>query len=153
MTRTRMPCWPAIRPTFPLTSPYATDPRQVSAIPSNVVDWVLVELRGTNGNTVVAKSAFLNTQGQLLSANGSTGITAEVSAGYYSVVVKHRNHLAVMSAQPVAFTNYLITYDFTTGADRYCGGSNAAVQLEPGVWGMIAGDADGDGEILAVDGS
>jgi len=58
-----------------------------------------------------------------------------------------------MSAQSVAFTNYLVSYDFTTGADKYNGGSSAAVQLEPGVWGMMAGDADGDGDVLAVDGS
>jgi hypothetical protein len=139
---------PAIIPT---NSPYADDPRQVSIIPSNVVDWVLVELRGTNGNTVVAKSAFLNTQGHVLATDGSVGITAEVSAGYYSVVVKHRNHLAAMSVQPVAFTNYAVSYDFTTGASQYADGSNGAVQLEPGVWGMIAGDADGDGIIQTVD--
>jgi len=138
---------------LPLSSPYAADPRQVAVIPSNVVDWVLVELHGTNGNTVVVKSAFLNAAGQVLSLGGTTGITAEVSAGYYSIVVKHRNHLAVMSAEPVAFTNYLVAYDFTTNADRYYGGASAAVELEPGVWGMIAGDADGDGEILAVDGT
>ena len=138
---------------IPRTSPFASDPRQISSIPSNVVDWVLVELRGTSGNTLVAKSAFLCTQGQLLGADGSLGITTEVSTGYYYILVKHRNHLAVMSAQPVAFTNYLVTYDFTTGADKYSDGADAAVQLEPSVWGMIAGDADGDGEILAVDGS
>ena len=144
------PCSPGSLPT---TSPYAADPRTVSTIPSNVVDWVLIELRSTNGNTVIGKSAFLDTQGQVLSATGDTGITAEISADYYSIVVKHRNHLAVISAQPVAFTNYLVTYDFTTGADKYSGGADAAVQLESSVWGMIAGDADGDGEILLVDAS
>jgi len=29
--------------------------------------------------------------------------------------------------------------------------TNACVQLEPGVWGMIAGDADGDGKITTTD--
>lgn len=43
------------------------------------------------------------------------------------------------------------TYDFTTGADKYYGGSAAAVQLETGVWGMIAGDANQDGVVDAVD--
>jgi len=136
---------------LPLTSPYAADPRTVATIPSNVVDWVLVELRGTNGNTVVAKSAFLDTGGQLLSTEGGAGITAEISAGYYSVVLKHRNHLAVVSAEPVAFTNYLVNCDFTASASQSLGGTNGAAELEPGVWGMIAGDADGDGEILPVD--
>jgi hypothetical protein len=75
----------------------------------------------------------------------------EVSAGYYYFVLKHRNHLAAMSAQPVAFTNTLVSYDFTTGPDKYFGGTNACVELEPGVWGLIGGDADGDGRITPVD--
>ena len=49
------------------------------------------------------------------------------------------------------FTNRFVSYDFTTNADRYYGGTNGAIQLESNVWGMIAGDADGDGEILEVD--
>jgi hypothetical protein len=138
---------------IPTNAPFAADPRAVATVPASAVDWVLIELRDTNGNTLVAKSGFLDTQGRVLSANGTFGIATEVSSGTYFVAVKHRNHLAVMSAQPVAFTNYVFTNDFTTGADKYYGGSNAAVELEPSVWGMIAGDADGDGEILAVDGS
>lgn len=137
----------------PLTSPYGSDPRTISIIPSNIVDWVLVELRNTNGSVVEAKSAFLNTQGQLVGLDGSAGMTAEVSSGYYSVVLKQRNHVAIMAAQPVAFTNYAVSYDFTTEVSQYAGGSNGAVQLEPGVWGMIAGDADADGLIQMVDGT
>ncbi len=136
---------------IPLTSPYADDPRQVSALPTNVVDWVEVQLLDTNWNARFSQSAFLNTQGQLLSTAGSLGITAQVSAGWYSIVVNHRNHLAVMSAQPVAFTNIVTAYDFTTGAAQYSGGASAAIQVEPGVWGMLAGDADGDGVIQLVD--
>lgn len=147
-TDTMAPGNPLVVPT---TSPYASDPRQVSVIPANVVDWVLIELRDTNGNTVVAKSAFLDTQGQLFSVQGERGITVEISAGYYSVLVKHRNHLAVMSVRPVAFTNYLVNYDFTSAASQSLGGTNDVVQLEPGVWGMLGGDADGDGEVRPVD--
>src|SRR5438874_9942045 len=123
---------------LPLTSPFASDPRTVMNLPVGIVDWVLVELDRTNGNLAVAKSAFLNAQGQIVGIDGSVGFKVEVSAGYYSIVVKHRNHLAAMSAQPLAFTNYSVAYDFTTGGDKYYGGSNAAVQLEPGVWGMIS---------------
>lgn len=43
-----------------------------------------------------------------------------------------------------------VTYDFTTGADKYYG-TNGAVELEAGVWGMIAGDADGSGVVDAAD--
>ena len=43
------------------------------------------------------------------------------------------------------------TYDFTTGSGQYYGGASGAVEVEAGVWGMIAGDANSDGVVDAVD--
>lgn len=54
-------------------------------------------------------------------------------------------------AKTINSTSSTITYDFTTGADKYYGGGAGAVELETGVWGMIAGDANGDGTVNAVD--
>jgi hypothetical protein len=42
-------------------------------------------------------------------------------------------------------------YDFTTGSGQYYGGSNGAKELEAGVWGMIAGDADANGQVQTTD--
>ena len=59
---------------IPLTSPYADDPRRVSAIPSNATDWVLLQLRkSTNSAPFVSKSVFLGQEGHLLSDGGTTG--------------------------------------------------------------------------------
>jgi hypothetical protein len=136
---------------MPLRSPYAVDARSVEAVPSNVVDWALLEVQDTNGASVSAARVFLDPTGRVVDESGNAGIPVEVSAGIYYLVLKHRNHLAAMSALPVAFTNTVVSYDFTTGADKYYGGTNACVELEPGVWGLIGGDADGDGRITPVD--
>ena len=45
----------------------------------------------------------------------------------------------------------VVSYDFTTGSDKYYGGAAAAVEVETGVWAMIAGDANGDGTVNAID--
>ena len=42
-------------------------------------------------------------------------------------------------------------YDFTTGSNKFYGGASGAVEVEAGVWGMIAGDANSDGFIDASD--
>jgi hypothetical protein len=42
-------------------------------------------------------------------------------------------------------------YVSTNGPDKHFGGTNACVELEPGKWGIIAGDADGDGKITPTD--
>ena len=138
---------------IPMTAPYAADRKVVARSLPNVTDWLLLELQGTNDQTVVSQSVLLSQDGYVLSSgDASTGAVVDVSPGAaLHLAVKHRNHLAVMSAQPLVFTNILTTYDFTTGPDKYYGGTNACVQLESGVWGMIGGDADGDGKITDVD--
>jgi len=138
---------------LPGEAPYADDTREATVIPTNTTDWVLLALADTNDHSIVsARSALLRNDGQAISDDGNTDIRLECSPGHYYLVAKHRNHLAAMSAQPVAYTNNgTVTYDFTTNYTMYMGGSNACVQLDTNVWGMIAGDADGDGEITEVD--
>ena len=136
----------------PLASPYAADARSVSTVPSNATDWVLLQVQETtNGGVIAAQSTFLGHEGYLLSDDGTTGIVAHVHSGSYYLVVKHRNHLSVMSAEPVPFTNEVVEYIFTSGPDRFYGGASGTVEVDTDVWGMAAGDADGDGEVLAVD--
>ena len=138
---------------LPHIAPYAADPNSVADIPSNVTDWVLIQIRpALTGAAVSARSAFLRNDGQILSGIGATQVVIEVSpltTNY--LVVSHRNHLSAMSAQPIVFTNQAFQYSFATGSGQFWGGTNAAVELEPSVWGLIAGDADGDGKVTAVD--
>jgi hypothetical protein len=131
-------------------SPYAVDTRQVSTFPSNAVDWVLVQVR-TNLDSAAAftRSYFLRTDGAVMDETGNTNLLLETSRENY-LLVQHRNHLTV--ASPIRIlTNRLFSCDFTTGPDKYLGGANAAVEAAPGVWAMIPGDADGDGELRPVD--
>jgi len=118
-----------INSNIPLTSPYSEDPRTISSIPTNVVDWVLVELRSTSGGAaIVSKSALLRNDGFIVADDdGVSKINLSTSSGDYYIVVKHRNHLKIMSANTVALPNGT-TYDFTTGSDKYFG-TGGAIQL------------------------
>ncbi|MCC6582015.1 MAG: hypothetical protein IT440_16410, partial [Phycisphaeraceae bacterium] len=133
-------------------SPYAADRRRAEVDPSNTTDWVLLELLETNHMSVIAtKSALVHTDGVVVNTGNGDDVRLECRPGFYYLVTKHRNHLASMTPEPLAYTNEIVTYDFTTGPEKYHGGTNACVELEPGVWGLIAGDADGDGKITDVD--
>ncbi|MBN1670771.1 MAG: hypothetical protein JXR37_07055, partial [Kiritimatiellae bacterium] len=139
---------------IPLTAPYAADIRSVTNVPADVTDWVLVQLlkaTSTNRPPVVSQSAFLRRDGQVLSPEGAATLRVEAPGGNYYLLIKHRNHVTAMSATPLGFTNYFVSYDFAAGSDRYYGGAGAAAELEPGVWGLLAADADGDGTVLDVD--
>ncbi len=111
---------------------------------TDIVDWILIELRsGTASSSVVAKRAgFIKSDGTIVGLDGTSPLRLGVMSGSYYVVVHHRNHLSVMSANPVSLSNSAIaSYDFTTGSGQFYG-SNGAVDLGNGVWGMIAGNAE-----------
>ena len=67
----------------------------------DIVDWVLVELRtGTAAGTKVAtRAAFLKSDGTIVDTDGTSPVQfTGLSAGNYYIVIRHRNHLAIMSA-------------------------------------------------------
>jgi hypothetical protein len=93
--------------TLPSASPYTTEaPRTASNVPTQAVDWVSVELRsGTApGTSMGFRSAFVNANGQLIQDDGTVGIGFPAVPGNYHLVIKHRNHLAVMSNLINGFT-------------------------------------------------
>jgi len=141
---------------LPYTSPYADDPRTVTRIPSNVTDWALLQFRlATNGPALISRSVFLRKDGWLVDDAGSSNLSFDLPPGTNGyLVVKHRSHLAAMSALPVAVTNQSLTYDFTQSPEAFFGGTAGCVQVEgPNgpCWALRAGDIDGDGAVLPVD--
>jgi lysophospholipase L1-like esterase len=148
---------------LPLTQPYAIDPwnyggtESVAAIPNpDVVDWFLVEFYDSLGfnqqNLIEAKACFLLSDGRLVDLDGSSPLWLNASSGgdLYALL-RHRNHLDVMSASPLPGIGNLYQLDFTTGENTVFGGSAGFKELAPGMWGMVAGDADADGQITMTD--
>lgn len=73
-----------------------------------------------------------------------------------AVTFAQESKQAKTSAKDIKVTNgtestNAVTYDFTTGSDKYYGGASGAVEIEAGVWGMIAGDVNQSGIITNSD--
>ncbi len=121
-----------LNPDIPQTSPYSEDPRHVGSVPPQAVDWILVQLRTTpSGSTITSKSVFINKDGKLINDDGTTeNIELNAPAGEYYIVIKHRNHLAVMSKNSIVLNGGTPTiYDFTTGENQFYG-TGGAKQLQ-----------------------
>ncbi|MBN1338975.1 MAG: PKD domain-containing protein [Bacteroidales bacterium] len=146
---------------LPLYQPYTNYPwfypgtEQVSVIPfPNVVDWVLLEFRGCCGGPENAtpqkimkrQAAFLMKNGFICDLDGVSNILFNLDTllNVY-VTVYHRNHLPVMSAYPI--TKIHNTCDFTVSSSKAYGGCLAQKELAPGIWGLISGNANGDGAV------
>ena len=143
---------------LPLSHPYAASPwnhagtEEVTAIPANVVDWVLIELRsGTASSTSVAlRAAFLRSDAVIVDLDGTSPVAVPgIANGDFYIVLHHRTHLAAMSASAVPLTNGSALYDFTVAGSQYYGGD--AVQLAPNLYGLWCGDADASGGVDALD--
>jgi len=139
---------------LPFKDPYSQG-ETVDSIPSSdIVDWVLVELRDkTNASTVIASRAgFIKNNGEIVDINGSRKLNFNgIPFDDYYIVVKHRNHLAVMSNSPVTPSDNTLTYNFTTGSGQFAGRGIGAIEIERGVWGMMAGNSDGNNSISFTD--
>ncbi len=148
---------------IPLNQPYNTTPwnyngsetvSDLSSISSNTNDWILLELRSSSNaaSVVETKAAFLQTDGTVVSPDGSVGVgfSTSLSAGSYYIVVRHRNHLDVMSANAINLPNVGNPYDFTSAATQAYG-PNQQIQLGLGIYGLYAGDMDRNGVITYAD--
>ena len=146
---------------IPLTQPYNmaswsySGAESVSSIPSDVVDWLLLDLRsGVDATSIVGKrAAFLKSDGSIVDLDGTSAVSfTGVSDGNYYIGIHHRNHLSILSSSPLSVSNGNITtnYDFTTGQNQAYG-TNPMTDLGGDKYGMIAGDANGDGTINATD--
>jgi len=142
---------------IPLNQPYGTTPwsysgqEQISAYPGGLVDWVLVELRTDSaaGTGVDLRAALLLQDGSVVDTNGLSPLvfTRFLPGEDYYIVVYHRSHLPIMSAAMVALPNTQASahhFTINPSSNVYPAANPGAIELEPGVYGMIAGDLNHD---------
>ncbi|MCB0745978.1 MAG: S8 family serine peptidase [Ignavibacteriae bacterium] len=91
---------------IPLTSPYSEDSRTLQYMPNDIVDWILVELRSTlNSSAITSHSALLHRDGRIVADDGmASTIRLLADPGNYYIVIKHRNHLPIISPNAVLLT-------------------------------------------------
>ena len=122
--------------------------------PNAIVDWVFLELRDkTDATTVMAtRSALLQRDGDVVDVDGiSPVLFADMISNEFYLVIKHRNHLGVMRAMPVVFSDTPVEVDFTTDPNNITGGANGIATLEDGKLGLYSGDFNKNGQVQNTD--
>jgi len=119
-----------------------------SVLPDSVVDWVVMELRSeiTGGRRYYA-AALLSKNGHVLHPGDMGPVSVRsIRTGMYHLVMHHRNHLSVMSAQRVAVQpdKTVRRIDLTAGGN-VLGGASALTPVRTAwgdrVWAAPVGDA------------
>ncbi len=73
-----------------------------------IVDWVFLELRDATNTSLIRKTraALLQRDGDIVDVDGVSDVNFGVlAASSYYVVVKHRNHMGVMTSSAISFIN------------------------------------------------
>ncbi len=116
---------------------------------ASVVDWILVEFHPAIAPwQITASIPMLVRRGGTVSLpDGSYPFLLALPAGSYYMVVRHRDHLPIATASPVAITTngQTVVVNFTTAASQAYG-IDAQV-LAGSFYCMWAGDVNGDGTI------
>ncbi|MCE7059860.1 hypothetical protein [Dyadobacter sp. CY343] len=134
---------------LPTTDPYGNgivyeDVNNLNGVLGAVVDWVKIEIRSSQSPGTILESGSY-----LLKPDGSV-VTFMGSAPYFEsrtqpvhVVVKHRNHVAIMS-QPLSIDGSIpeVEYNFTTSLQKAFTNGIIPDQMRQvnGVWCMVSGD-------------
>ena len=116
------------------------------------MDWILLELRSATGDAAAKRAAFLKSDGTLIDTSGAANVsfTQTLASGYTisdSIVVMHRNHIAVISASSVTLPNDASAYDFTSSQSKAHGSGQIMASLTGGGFGLWCGDTDASGNI------
>ena len=128
------------------------------SIPAMAVDSISLEIRDaqTPGASTIRRFApvWLLSDGSVRSMLDTSQAFVEFDstvAGSYYIVLRHRNHLSVMSANPVPLLATIpLAYDFSSSSSQAFG-ANATKNLGGGIFGLYAGDGSADGFIDSDD--
>jgi len=133
-----------------------------ASIPADVVDWVLVELRDAASAAEALpatkligwpKAFFLKSDGSIVDLDGTSmpNIGNPTITNKLYVIVRHRNHIDIMSANGLTLTGNTYNYDFSSAITQAYNGSAGYKEIATGIFGMVAGDIDGDGSVFSPD--
>lgn len=94
---------------LPLISPYSEAPDTIESIPENALDWILVTLlpdtsSGTIPENEYIKSAILTDSGQVIDPHTGENLHFNIASDLYFILIRHRNHLEIMSSSKVELT-------------------------------------------------
>jgi len=148
----------AALPDFPLAQPYNSTPwnysgtESVGSVPSNVVDWILVELRdaetaasATTATRIARQAAFLKNDGTIVGMDGISNLQFTNSIIHQLfVVIWYKNHLGIISSSGLINIGGIYSWDFTTSSTQAYGGTAAQKPLSGEKWGMFSGDGNAD---------
>jgi len=122
----------------------------ITTIPSDITDWILVDLRSATDTAVYRRAGLLRNDGVVLDIDEAPGLLFSAAPGDYYLAISHPRHLSIMSMNRISIPSSTV-YDFTDTLTFPVFGK-CVISLSGGFEAMIAGDVNQD-KILKYSGS
>jgi len=145
--------------TFPLElkafllGPFSDGLMGPSGSPTAAIDTVTIELRDQTDPSLVfsQRQGMIMGDGTVMNVDASSDFRiGGFSTDNHHVAIRHRNHLAVMTAVAPLISTTGSAYDFTTASSQAYG-VNPMTDLGGGIFGLWGGDGDQNGTTSASD--
>ncbi len=108
---------------------------------TDIVDWMLLELKDSAGNAIDRKAVFVLENGNVTNLDKTQPVVMKANAGQYHLTLRHRNHLG-LSSNLVPYGAGDNLFDFTTATDATLFGNANAFVVLSGKAVMRAGNAN-----------
>ncbi len=159
------PLLPLTEPYTGLTAPNGTKPfvhlgsggetiqPSVLAVtgPDAIVDWVFLELRSklNPASRLLTRAALIQRDGDIVDIDGVSPVLFKAKTEDYYVVLRHRNHLGIMTSAPITVTRIKANAPFVdfTNPSTVVHGTNAR-KIMGNYRALWSGDANMDGRIV-----
>jgi len=130
---------------------------------TDIVDWVLLEIKNSGGALISRRAAFVREDGLIVDLDGVSPVSMYGQGfGFYNIFIRHRNHLGVRTSVQQLFTSIalgnnlpsLALYDFTTSQNKAY--QNVAITSNPAMaqsntaFMMWAGDVNKDEYVRVI---
>jgi hypothetical protein len=126
------------------------------AAATDVVDWVMLEIKNVSGSILSRRAAFVREDGNIVDLDGISPVTLQgLASGNYYLTVRHRSHLAISTQNLLFFSAKALgvasaspsNFDFTTAADATIFGDASAFKTINGTNVMICGNVNGNNNV------
>jgi len=136
---------------LPYTSPYeesVAESNDAFTVVGNdaIADWAMVKIRNADHKVVGMKSALMQRDGDLVSADGVSPLQFSAYGKEYFVEINHRNHFGTMTKDPITLSGTPTELNFTLGTLPTYGNYAQAV-VDGSLFALWAGDVNNNGII------
>lgn len=118
---------------------------------TNILDWVLLEVKDASLALVARRAAFIREDGEIVDLDGVSAVKFNnLPTGNYYLTLRHRNHLGISTQNLIPLTAKTLgvagatgyTVDFSTALDADIFGTAAAYKVSAGKNVLICGNAN-----------